>query len=319
MSDESVVTATAFAPACVGNVAVGFDLLGHPVDGPGDTVTVTRTEQTSIDISRITGLVTDLPTESTANTATAALHAMRDGLGLQGGYSVEIDKGIALASGMAGSAASAVAAVVAANALLEKPLAIESLLPFALEGEKVATGVTAIDNVGPQLLGGLRLGHPDGDKPIRLPVPDGLRCVLIHPDCQVVSIAARDVLPGQVSLGDSIGQAGRLATFVASCYLSDLDLLSSSMRDLLIEPHRSGFVPGFCAVKSAALREGALGCSLSGSGPSMFAWCRDEDAASVEQAMCESFESAGLTYQAWISDIDAAGARLVGSSGTAKQ
>ena len=315
MSGTPGSAAAAFAPACVGNVGIGFDLLGHPVEGPGDTVRVTIKEDPSIEIVRISGVVSELPLEPSANTASVALQAMRDSLGLQTGYSVEIDKGIPLRSGMGGSCASAVASVVAANALLENPLPAESLVPFALAGEFVATGEAAVDSVGPQLLGGLRLGHPDGEKPIRLPVPDGLRCVLIHPEFQIETLAARAVLPSQISLRDSVGQAGRLAAFVASCYLSNRDLLSSSLRDLLIEPHRSVLLPGFAAVKSAALKEGALGCSLSGSGPAVFAWCDDKDAEAVQLGMQQAFDSVELETQAWVSPIDSAGARVVGQAG----
>ena len=303
--------AVAYAPAAVGNVAVGFDLLGHAIDAPGDIVTVRHASDDQVLIKEITGIAGGLPTMATENSAGAALIALREHLGLAAGFSVKINKGIPLGSGMGGSGASAVAAVFAANALLDKPLATEDLLPFALAGEAAATGAAPIDNVAPQLLGGLRLAHPDGGTPIALPVPPGLQCVLVYPDCSIETRQSRAGLNENIALAMVTEQAGLLAAFVSACHSGDIDLLSRSLRDVLIEPQRSSGIPGFADVRQAAMKNSALGCSLPGSGPAVFAWCRQSDAKTIAAAMRSAFERSGLASSACISAIDAPGVRLL--------
>ena len=303
--------AVAYAPAAVGNVAVGFDLLGHAIEAPGDVVSVRYTDHDQVVIDEITGVAGELPLLAEENSAGAALLAMREGLGLVGGFSVRIKKGIPSGSGMGGSGASAVAAVFAANALLDEPLAVADLLPFALAGEAAATGAAPIDNVAPQLLGGLRLAHPDGGTPIALPVPQGLQCVLVHPDCKIETRRSRAGLNEHIPLTLVTRQSALLAAFVSACHLGDIDLLSRSLRDVLIEPQRSFDIPGFADVQRAAMKNSALGCSLSGSGPSVFAWCRRSDAKTIAAVMRAAFERSGLASSVYISAIDAPGVRLL--------
>jgi len=228
------------------------------------------------------------------NSAGAAVIAMKEHLDIAAGFSLRIRKGIPLGSGMGGSGASAVAAVFAVNALLDPPLPVEELLPFALAGEAVATGTSPIDNVAPQLLGGLRLAHPAGGTPIAVPVPRGLLCVLVHPACSVETRESRAGLDDKVALSLHTEQAGLLAAFVSACYQGDLALLSRSLRDVLIEPQRALHIPGFADVQAAALKNSALGCSLSGSGPSVFAWCERADAKAIAAAMQSAFARSGL-------------------------
>jgi len=303
--------AVAYAPAAIGNVAVGFDLLGHAIDEPGDIVSIRHASHGKVLIEEITGVASDLPMMAEENSAGAALIAMREHLGLDGGFSLRIRKGIPLGSGMGGSGACAVAAVFAANKLLDEPLAIEDLLPFALAGEAAATGAAPIDNVAPQLLGGLRLAHPDGGTPIALPVPNDLQCVLVCPACSIETRQSRAELNEEFPLAIATKQAGLLAAFVSACHLGDIDLLSRSLRDVLIEPQRSSGVPGFANVQEAAMNSSALGCSLSGSGPSVFAWCRSSDAETIATAMQSAFDRSGLASKAYISAIDAPGVRLL--------
>lgn len=298
----SLMTATAFAPASVGNVGVGFDILGHSLEGAGDTVTVRKTNTNDIRVIAIRGTLTTLPLETEKNTAARALRLMREDLKLDYGYEIEIEKGIALGSGMGGSAASATAAVVAANALLEKPLPREALYRYALEGEAAASGSYHGDNVGPQLLGGLVLATQDSV--IAIPVPENLYCALVHPHFVLETRKAREALSGHYALKDFIGQSEGLALLLTGCFTSDFSLIKKSLNDVLIEPRRSPLIPGFAGVKQAAIDHGALGSSISGAGPSVFAWCVGEVIAKdAAQHMQKAFREAGLDSDIFISKV----------------
>ena len=302
--------ASAFAPASVGNVGVGFDLLGHVIDGPGDTVTATRRDRPGVCIESITGIVSNLPMEAENNTAGRAVQALLDHQQPGFGIALQITKGIPLGSGLGGSAASATAALVAANALLDRPLAVEALYPFALAGEAVASGSAHGDNVGPQLLGGLVLAT--ADRLIRLPVPSDLWAVVVHPDHIVETRAARASLAEPFPIATIVAQNARLAGFISACYRGDLELLAASLEDLLVEPRRAALIPGFQAVRSAALDHGALGASISGAGPSVFGWFREADSARLAgAAMVNAFADHGLAARYWASPVDAPGARQV--------
>ncbi|MGH8105821.1 MAG: homoserine kinase, partial [Arenimonas sp.] len=284
----SLIMATAFAPASVGNVGVGFDILGHSLEGAGDTVTVRKTDTNDIRVTAISGTMTELPLETENNTAARALRAMREDLQLDYGYQIEIVKGIALGSGMGGSAASATAAVVAANALLETPLPREALYRYALEGEAAASGSYHGDNVGPQLLGGLVLATRDSV--IAIPTPGNLYCALVHPHFVLETRKAREALSGHYALKEFIGQSEGLALLLAGCFKSDFAMIQKSLHDVLIEPRRSPLIPGFANVKQSALDNGALGSSISGAGPSVFAWCIGEAVAkNAAQKMQRAF------------------------------
>ncbi len=197
--------AIAFSPASVGNIGVGFDILGHTIAGPGDRVTVRRNATGDVRITAIRGNATALPLDAPSNTAGAALIALRDALHLPYGFDIEVDKGIAFGSGMGGSAASAVAALVAANALLDAPLPRETLYPFALSGEAVASGGRHGDNVGAMLLGGMVLST--ADRLVRIRVPDEWHCVLVHPDAVVETRRAREALKGAYALSEFVARA----------------------------------------------------------------------------------------------------------------
>ncbi len=307
----SLRTATAFAPASVGNVAVGFDLLGHALEGIGDRVTVRRIDEPVVRVAAIRGVVTDLPFEPQQNTAARALQSLQAALGLAWGFEIEIDKGIPLGSGLGGSAASATAALVAANALLDEPLALTALYPHALEGEHAASGSAHGDNVGPQLLGGLVLASSDRLVPI--PVPAGLTAVVVHPHFVLETRRAREALRGVYALNEFVAQSECLALVLAGCFKHDFDLIGAGLRDVLIEPRRAALIPGFATVKAAALGAGALGASISGAGPSVFAWFRQrEDAVVAGAAMRQAFADAGLDSDVIVSAVANAGAQLVG-------
>jgi len=309
---EGRSTVTAFAPASVGNVAVGFDILGHTVAALGDRVTVTRREQPGVSIRSITGVVVDLPLAAEKNTAGMAALALQRELGLPFGFDLDVVKGIPLGSGLGGSAASAVAAVVAAAALVAEPLDRTRLLKFAMQGEEVASGSVHVDNIAPSLFGGLVLTVGiDNPHVKQVPVPEAVRCVLVHPHMVLATREARAILGKTVALADVIWQQANLAGFLAGCYTSDLPLIRESLLDVIIEPQRQVLIPGFAAVKHAALAAGALGCSISGAGPTVFAWAEEQDAASVRAGMVAAFRAHGLDSDSWVSTIDREGARVV--------
>lgn len=306
--DDNV--ARAFSPASVGNAAVGFDILGHAIAGVGDTVTVRRIAAPEVRINAIRGTPFALPLHAPDNTAGAALIALREALALPFGFEVEIDKGIALGSGMGGSAASCVAALVAANALLDAPLPREALYPFALEGEAVASGGRHGDNLGPMLLGGLVLSTAERLVPI--PVPDAWHSLLVHPEAVLETRRARAALQGSYALGEFVEQSANLALVLSGCFTADASLVRAGLRDVLVEPRRAGLIGGFHAARDAALVAGAMGASISGAGPSVFAWFERRDAALAAQAAVQqAFADAGFDSQGWVSPLNAPGAQLL--------
>ncbi|KFN45359.1 homoserine kinase [Arenimonas metalli] len=303
-------TARAFAPASVGNVAVGFDLLGHSVRGAGDIATVRRCARPGVRITAIRGVVTDLPREPSANTAGAALLSLLAAERLGHGFELELDKGIALGSGMGGSAASCVAALVAANALLPTPLPREALYPHALAGESVASGARTGDNVGPMLLGGLVLATPE--RLLRISPPAAWHCALVHPHFVLETLRAREVLAAPYPLAALVRQTANLSQVLLGCERGDAALVRAGLRDDLVEPRRAPLVPGFAAVKQAAMDAGAMGASLSGAGPSVFAWCEDAAmAARAVDAMRAAFADAGLGSDGFVSPLDGPAATLL--------
>ena len=300
----------AFAPASVGNVAVGFDILGHSMAGAGDRAEVRVIDEPGVRIAAIHGAVTELPREPHRNTAGMALLALCEALRLPHGFELSLHKGIALGSGMGGSAASCVAALVAANALLEQPLPREALYRFALDGEAVASGSRHGDNLGPMLLGGLVLATHE--RLLRIPVPREWHCALVHPHCVLETRKARAALAGDYALGEFVAQSGHLALLLAGCYRGDAALVREGLRDVLVEPRRAPLVPGFMRVKQAALDHRALGASISGGGPSVFGWYeRRGDAEAAAAAMRAAFAEAGLDSDAFVAPVDGPAATLL--------
>ena len=306
---------TAFAPASIGNVAVGFDMLGLALEGVGDRVTAERVDSGGISIADVYGPDGKshpyLSKELDHNTASIAAKALWSDYGDDGGIELGIYKGVPLQSGMGSSAASAVAATVAVNALLGTPLTVDKLLSYALIGEQYASGGLHADNVAPSLMGGL-IFCPNVLLPevVRLPVPAGVSAALIHPELQVNTAHARQKLAKGYSQEQWLSQQGYLGGFIAACASGNIDLLSKTLKDVIIEPQRAAAVPCFDAVKDAAERNGALGFSLSGSGPSLFALCRDADAHTIVNAMAEACRGLGIDCQAYVSSMAARGAHI---------
>lgn len=311
MNESAVVTA--FAPASIGNVGVGFDMLGLALEGVGDRVRARRCPEQGIRVAEVRGIDGEphpyLSTDPDQNTASIAARSLWSAAGSDGGLELKVWKGVPLQSGMGSSAASAVAAVVAVNALLESPLPTEDLLVHALEGEKFASGGLHADNVAPSLVGGL-VFCPSTLLPrmVKLAVPAGVSAVLLHPELQVNTAHARRALSKHVSTEAWLEQQSYLAGFITACATNDLDLLRATLKDVIIEPQRAASVSCFAAVRDAALRAGALGCSLSGSGPSIFALIETPAARNLGSAMEQACRAMGIECQSWVSPLTAPGA-----------
>jgi homoserine kinase len=304
----------AFAPATVSNVACGFDVLGFALDAPGDVVVAEAREGAGVDIVAIDGDSGRLPRHWARNTAGAAVHALLTRLGTVQGISLTIHKGMPLASGIGSSGASAVAAVVAVNELLGRPAGMDVLFACAMAGETAGCGAGHPDNVAPSLYGGFILAR-SAEPPdlIRLPVPEGLSCALLHPHFEVETGAARAMLGDTVPLGAAVRQWGNMGALVAGLFRNDLALIGRALEDHVAEPKRASLVPGLNQIKAAAMSAGALGCSLSGAGPSMFAVCRSLDSASsVGEAMRAAYLATSTgDADLWVSPVGAPGARIV--------
>lgn len=302
-----------FAPATVANVACGFDVLGFAVDQPGDEVTVTTVNEPGITITRITGDNGLLPTDPDKNTAGIAVQRMLSHLDSSAGFDIELHKKMPLSSGLGSSAASAVASVVAVNYLLGEPLNNLALLPFVIESERAACGSPHADNAAPALLGGFTLIRSyDPLEVLRLPVPDSLYCTLLHPDVEVQTGHARKLLPPDVPLRDAVIQWGNLGGFITALYRGDYELLGRSMQDVIVEPVRSELIPAFTDLKQAASDAGALACSISGSGPSLFALSTSEQTAeSIAEAMAQVCDEQDIKNQTYISAINEVGPRIL--------
>lgn len=302
---------TVFAPATSANIAVGFDILGFAVHSPGDRVILKKSAEQGVRISSITG-EDDLPYDGSKNTATIALQAMLDYLNLKQGFTLRINKQIPLSSGLGGSAACSVAAVVALNQFLLNPLPCELLVSFALQGEQAACGVAHGDNVIPCLYGGMTLIQ--SLSPLRvvdLPAM-ALHIVLFHPHIHLATRDSRAVLPTQISLNDHVRQSGYLGAFITALYEQNYERLASACRDELIESMRAPLIPGFYEMKSAALHSGAMACSISGSGPTLFALAKNKKTAqNIAKNMGLALTRSGVTWDVVVTSISPQGARVV--------
>jgi homoserine kinase len=304
-------TIRAFAPASVANVACGFDIMGFPLPGIGDSVEAKFCDGEEVMITAIEGDGGRLPLAAAENTAGRAAMAVLEKAGLRRGMALKLIKGIPLRSGIGSSAASAVAGACAANALLGSPLGRMGLLEAAIEGERVACGALHADNVAPSLFGNFTIVRSYQPlEVLELPLP-AIDCVVVHPDLEVNTREARGILKADVPLSDLIRQSGNLAGLVVGLHRGDYDLIGRSLQDVIIEPQRAGLIIGFAEVKSAALAAGALGCSIAGSGPSLFAWCRPDGAAeAVGVAMAAAFARQGVTSQIHRAALHTAGPEI---------
>jgi homoserine kinase len=302
-------TVAVFAPATVANVASGFDVLGFALERPGDTVVLRRIPEKRVDILAVEGDDGHLPRDPDKNTASVAARRFLEAIDFPFGLELTLRKQMPMSSGLGSSAASSVAAVYATNVLAGSPFTVRQLLPFTMEAEEVACGSAHADNVAPALLGGFVLIRSyDPLDVVQLPVPSGLAVATVHPHTEIKTEDARRILKKELRLSDAVRQWGNLAALVAALYQGDLDLLSRSLQDVVAEPRRGLLIPGFAKVKQAAFEGGALGCSISGSGPSVFSLCRSMQAArDVGAAMHNAFTQVGLESDVYLSGINESG------------
>ncbi len=305
MSMESIKV---FAPASVSNVGPGFDILGFALFEPGDEIVLRKISNGKLEISSITGDSGKLPYDIEKNTASVAIKSLLDKYEISQGISIEVNKKMGLGSGLGSSAASAVGAVFAANELLELNLSVEDLLPHALAGEFVASKAIHADNVAPALYGGFVLirGYDPIDI-IKIKAPKDLYCTVIYPDIEIKTSEARSILPHEVSLKNVISQTGNVAALIYGLAIADYSLISRSLNDVIIEPVRSRLITGYYEIKKAAMEVGAIGCNISGSGPSIFALSNSEeianDIASQTKYVATKLGLGSVTYISKVNEI----------------
>lgn len=304
----------AFAPGSVGNVGPGLDIMGMALAGPGDVVIAEQADQPGVTV--LDAGHPDLPREAGANTAALAAQAALRLAGVKdAGIALTIEKGLPLSGGQGGSAASAVAGAVATNALLALNLSEQQLLESALAAEACVAG-WHLDNILPSLIGGIVLIRDASTYDyVRLPVPKGLRVVLSHPGQRLRTAEGRAVLPRDVPRDLAVFQAAQVAGMVLAFATGDLDLLRRSLDDRIAEPARAPLLPGFVAAKRAALAAGALGCSISGSGPTAFAFAADDAAGRrIAEAMVAAYLGEGVTASARVTEVSRTGAVVLEAS-----
>ncbi|MBP9742235.1 MAG: homoserine kinase [Burkholderiales bacterium] len=307
------MTIKVFAPATVANVTCGFDILGFAIDAPGDEVTLSLSPTPGVHILSITGDNGRLPLEPAQNAVGASILSMLKFLKSNQGVEISLHKKMPLGSGLGSSAASSAAGVVALNYLLNTQLSKEQLVEFAMEGEKAACGSAHADNVAPAIFGGFTLirSYTPLDI-IPISTPADLCCSIIHPNIEISTQSARSILNPMVKLTDAITQWGNVAGLIAGLISSDYDLISRSMHDCIIEPVRERLISGFHEIKQSALANGALGCGISGSGPSMFALSRNlEVAQTIAQAMQIACTKIGIDSEIYISKINPDGVKII--------
>ncbi|MCX2745708.1 homoserine kinase [Mangrovivirga sp. M17] len=309
MSDKEIKNKIkVFAPATVANVSCGFDILGFALSNPGDEVTLQRIPdgKGNVNISGISGDGGRLPKEVDENTAGVAVKLYLKNTGISDSVEISIAKQMPLGSGMGSSAASAVAAVAACEALFDAGMPLIDQLKIAMEGERKACGTAHADNVAPALYGGFTLirSYQPLDV-VRLPVPEKLYCVLINPDVEVRTQSAREILKQKVSLQDAVIQTGNVAGLISALYSEDYELLSRSLQDVLVEPIRKILIPVYDKMKYTALENGALGYGISGSGPSMFALCEGrESAEKIVKPLNEVLDNVGISGKIYVSQVN---------------
>ncbi|MDE5417361.1 homoserine kinase [Labilibaculum sp. DW002] len=308
MSDSIKV----FAPGSVSNVGCGFDILGFAIDGIGDEMILSENDLNKISIKPIEGYE-NLPTEASKNVAGVAIQAMLDDLGSNQGFDIEIHKNIKPGSGIGSSSASAAGAVVAANELLGKPYSREQLVDFAMQGEVAASGDAHADNAAPTVLGGFCIVRAyDPLDVIQIESPKDLWCVVIHPQIEIKTKEARELLSAQVDLKKAIRQWGNVAGLISGLHQSDYNLIGRSLEDHIVEKQRKILIPEFDNLKQAVLEAGALGCSISGSGPSVFALANGRETADVIAAAMDTvFKRTDLDYKIYVSKVSDGGVKIL--------
>lgn len=314
MKTDTLKEVRVFAPATVANVACGFDVLGFAIQAPGDEVVARHSDKPGLRITKITGDNGKLPKVPEKNTAgVAALDLLRH-LGMSDrGIELEIHKKMPFGSGLGSSAASAVAGVYAVNKLIGEPLAKKQLLPFAMQGEASADGAWHADNVGPSLLGGIVFIRSNQELDIsQLPVPSNLWAAVVHPEMEILTKVAREILPTEIPMVNATQQIGNLGGLICGLIQEDYAMIGRSIHDVIAEPRRQKLIPEFYNAKRAAMSQGALGFSISGAGPSVFALCEGEESAQrVGKAISAVFDHIKLENQCYVSRVNQEGVHVI--------
>jgi len=302
-----------FAPASVSNIACGFDIMGFALDNPGDEIELKIVEKPGVNIISIIGDEGKIPLDYKLNTCGFAVHKMSTALNLNFGIEISINKKMPLGSGLGSSAASAVGGVFALNKLLGEPLKNPELIKYALFGEEIASNAFHADNVAPSLYGGFIIirGYEPFDI-IPIETPDDLYCTVIYPHVQIKTSEARKILPELIPLKDAVVQWGNVAGLVTGLLTKDYSLISRSLDDKIIEKYRCKLIVGYEELKQAAIVGGALGCNISGSGPSIFALCRGEDSADkVKEGFIKTANELNISHTIYLSKVNSAGAKVI--------
>ncbi len=302
-----------FAPATVANVSCGFDILGFALHNPGDEIILERNDSGKLKIREITGDEGHLPMEVELNTASAVIKNILEHLNVKAGIDITLNKKMPLGSGLGSSAASAVAGAFAINAMMDFPLNNWELLKFTIQGEGIACGSEHADNVAPSLFGGFVLIRSyDPLDIVALPTPVDLYAAVIHPQIEIKTKDAREILRKEIQLKDAIKQWGNVGGLIAGLYNADYKLIGRSMQDHIIEPIRSILIPGYEEVKKAALESGVLGFGISGSGPSLFTLCEGSRTAKrAGKKMFDEFKKLGIESDIYVSKINSTGPKIL--------
>ena len=300
-----------FCPATVANVGPGFDILGFALDSPGDIIRLQTTKEKHHILENISGV--NLPADPAKNVATVALDAMLGAMHSKVKFRITFRQKIPAGSGIGSSAASSAGAVYAANVLLGSPFSEKELIPFAMKGEEVASGSEHADNVAPALIGGfvlVRSYHPLDV--FRIPSPERICCTIVHPDISISTEDSRKILKASVPLKTAVTQCGNIAGLVTGLITGDFRLIRDSMQDVIAEPIRSFLIPEYDRVKKAAMESGALGCNISGSGPSIFALGENEETATrTGKAMEDVFKAIGINSDVFVSQVNRQGIKIL--------
>lgn len=299
-----------FSPATVANVACGFDVLGFCLDSVGDDMVIRKVDKKGIHITHIEGF--DLPYEAASNVAGVSALAMYEVIDVDFGFEIEIYKNIKPGSGIGSSAASAVGSVFGMNELIGRPFNKTQLTEFAIKGEALASKCEHADNLAPALFGGFTLVKSVSPlKILEIPTPDDIYATIIHPQIEIKTSESRAILPKEVALSHAITQWANVGSLVHALHTSDYDLIQDALHDVIVEPHRSQLIPHFNEVKQAVLQAGALGCGISGSGPSIFSLNKGEETAlKVKEAMESVYGKTGIAFEVHVSKINTAGVKV---------
>lgn len=300
-----------FCTATIANVSCGFDVLGLALENVGDEMIIRKVPKKGVTITKIVGQ--DLPLETHKNVSGVAALAMLSKVDTEFGFEIEIYKNIKPGSGIGSSAASSAGAVFGINELLGRPFSNHDLIEFAMQGERLASGVAHADNVAPALLGGFTLVKTTEPlEVLKIHTPSELYATVIHPQIEVKTSDAREILRGSVPLKTAIKQWGNVGALISGLFTEDYDLIGRSLEDHIVEPIRSILIPAFDAVKENSVKAGALGAGISGSGPSIYALSKGKETATkVAEAMKKVYDKVGIEYDVHISKINTEGIKII--------